>query len=179
MRHLPEKARLADARLPDHSDYVTAAQTSLVERISELLKFFAPADKARAHDDLAGIESNTDLHAEAIAPAHFLGIALHRQLHAERGEACTQRVVLVGDGGAEERHNAVASHFVHRPSKWWTASIFRSTTASSSLRASSGSRSASRSMEPLMSANSTVTCLRSPSRAALEVRIFSARCLGV
>src|SRR5262249_1146992 len=25
----------------------------------------------------------------------------------------------------------------------------------------------------------TVTCLRSPSRAALEVRIFSARCLGV
>jgi hypothetical protein len=26
---------------------------------------------------------------------------------------------------------------------------------------------------------STVTCLRSPSRAAFEVRIFSARCLGV
>src|SRR5712691_7005386 len=34
-------------------------------------------------------------------------------------------------------------------------------------------------MEPLRSANSTVTCLRSPSRAALEVRIFSARCFGV
>jgi hypothetical protein len=29
------------------------------------------------------------------------------------------------------------------------------------------------------SANNTVTCLRSPSRALLEVRIFSARCLGV
>src|SRR5215470_8016144 len=34
-------------------------------------------------------------------------------------------------------------------------------------------------MEPLRSANSTVTCLRSPSSALLEVRIFSARCLGV
>src|SRR6266567_5185296 len=34
-------------------------------------------------------------------------------------------------------------------------------------------------MEPLRSAKRTVTCLRSPSRAALEVRIFSAKCLGV
>jgi len=32
--------------------------------------------------------------------------------------------------------------------------------------------------EPLRSANSTVICLRSPSTAALEVRIFSARCFG-
>ena len=39
--------------------------------------------------------------------------------------------------------------------------------------------SASNSMEPLRSAKSTVTCLRSPSMAALEVRIFSARCGGV
>src|SRR5262245_8039853 len=30
-----------------------------------------------------------------------------------------------------------------------------------------------------MSQNSTVTCLRSPSRALLDVRIFSARCFGV
>ena len=47
------------------------------------------------------------------------------------------------------------------------------------FRASSGSRSASNSIEPFISANNTVTCLRSPSRALLEVRIFSARCLGV
>src|SRR5262249_42904834 len=38
-------------------------------------------------------------------------------------------------------------------------------------RASSGSRSASSSIDPLRSANSTVTCLRSPSRAAREVRL--------
>ena len=54
-----------------------------------------------------------------------------------------------------------------------------SRTGSRSLRASSGSRSASNSIEPFKSANSTVTCLRSPSRAALEVRIFSARYFGV
>src|ERR1700730_7952340 len=34
-------------------------------------------------------------------------------------------------------------------------------------------------MEPFRSAKRTVTCLRSPSRAAFEVRIFSARCFGV
>jgi hypothetical protein len=39
--------------------------------------------------------------------------------------------------------------------------------------------SASSSMEPLRSAKRTVTCLRLPSRALLEVRIFSARCFGV
>src|SRR5215831_2774 len=54
-----------------------------------------------------------------------------------------------------------------------------SSTGSRILRASSGSRSASSSIEPLRSAKSTVTCFRSPSRAALEVRNFSARCLGV
>src|SRR5712671_4527174 len=54
----------------------------------------------------------------------------------------------------------------------------RSSTGSRSFWASSGSRSTSSSVEPLMSANSTVTCLRSPSRAILEVRILSARCWG-
>ena len=52
-------------------------------------------------------------------------------------------------------------------------------TTPSSLRASSGSRSAMSSIESLVSAKSTVTCLRSPSSVSLEVRIFSARCRGV
>src|SRR5215472_4163458 len=54
------------------------------------------------------------------------------------------------------------------PSKRWTASIIRSSTASRIFRASSGSRSARSSIEPLRSAKSTVTCLRSPSRALSE-----------
>src|SRR5215471_9084311 len=43
----------------------------------------------------------------------------------------------------------------------------------------SGSRRSASREESTMSQKTTVTCLRSPSRAALEVRIFSARCLGV
>ena len=34
-------------------------------------------------------------------------------------------------------------------------------------------------VKPDTSVNMTVTCLRSPSIALLDVRIFSARCLGV
>src|SRR3989442_15549142 len=40
-------------------------------------------------------------------------------------------------------------------------------------------RSANSSIEPFRSAKRTFTCLRSPSSAVLEVRIFSARCFGV
>ena len=43
----------------------------------------------------------------------------------------------------------------------------------------SGPTRSARAVEFAMSQKSTVTCLRSPSRALLEVRIFSARCWGV
>ncbi len=65
------------------------------------------------------------------------------------------------------------------PSYRCTASIMCVEHGSRSLPASSGSRSASSSIEPFRSAKRTVTCLRSPSSAAREVRIFSARCFGV
>src|SRR5438876_1336080 len=54
-----------------------------------------------------------------------------------------------------------------------------SRTGSRTLRASSASRAASISMDPLRSAKRTVTCLRSPSSADLESRIRSARYFGV
>src|SRR5207245_11731648 len=44
---------------------------------------------------------------------------------------------------------------------------------------SSGSRRSDIAVNPDTSENMTVTLLRSPSRAPLEVRIFSARCSGV
>src|SRR5882724_11919800 len=44
---------------------------------------------------------------------------------------------------------------------------------------SSGSIDSERSIDPLRSAKRTVTCLRSPSSALRELRIFSARCFGV
>src|SRR5919109_3804515 len=54
-----------------------------------------------------------------------------------------------------------------------------SRTGSRSWRASSGSRSASNSIELFRSANKTVTCLRSPSSTRFEVWIFSTKCPGV
>src|SRR5262245_214078 len=44
---------------------------------------------------------------------------------------------------------------------------------------SSGSSRSDIAVKPETSVNMTVTCLRSPSIALREVRIFSARCLGV
>src|SRR5439155_14816508 len=41
-----------------------------------------------------------------------------------------------------------------------------------------GSLCSASSIEPITSANSTVTCFRSPSRVARPARIFSARCSG-
>jgi hypothetical protein len=67
----------------------------------------------RAYHHLARVEPNSDLHAHAVAPPHFIGVALYRPLHAKRGEASSQRVVLVGEGSAEESHNTVASRLVH------------------------------------------------------------------
>src|SRR6516162_378012 len=46
-------------------------------------------------------------------------------------------------------------------------------------RHSSGSLCSASSIEPITAANSTVTCLRSPSREVRPARIFLARCSGV
>ena len=45
--------------------------------------------------------------------AHPLGVLLNRLLHAQRGVGRAHRVVLVGDGRAEDRHDPVAEHLVH------------------------------------------------------------------
>ena len=67
-----------------------------------------------AHDHLARVEADADLHVDALAPAQFLGVPAHRLLHADGGAAGAHRVILVGDRRAEERHDAVAHHLVHR-----------------------------------------------------------------
>jgi hypothetical protein len=65
------------------------------------------------------------------------------------------------------------------PSKRWTPSVRIAKKRSMISCQVSGSRSSLSSMELVTSAKSTVTCLRSPSSAEREVRIFSARCRGV
>jgi hypothetical protein len=84
-------------------------------------------------------------------------------------------MVLVGDWRAEQRHDPVAHHLVqgalvavdgfHHPLKDGIEELARLL----------GVPVGQQSIEPFRSAKSTVTCLRSPSRAVLDVRIFSAR----
>ncbi len=46
--------------------------------------------------------------------ARVVRVALHRLLHPERRVAGPHRVILVGQRCAEERHDPVAHHLVHR-----------------------------------------------------------------
>ena len=65
-----------------------------------------------ADDDLARVQTDTDLHLDAMGAPDRFAIALHRLLHAERGVAGAHRMVLVGQRRAEERHDPVTHNLV-------------------------------------------------------------------
>jgi hypothetical protein len=69
----------------------------------------------RAHDDLPRVEADPDLYLHTVRAAHVVRVALERLLHPKRGIAGTHRVILVGERGAEERHDPIAHDLVHRP----------------------------------------------------------------
>ena len=60
------------------------------------------------------LRSDADLDLEAVIPADLRGVAADRLLHGEGRVAGADGVVLMGEGGAEERHDPVAHHLVHR-----------------------------------------------------------------
>ena len=66
-----------------------------------------------ADDDLAGIQPDADLDHGRLRAAHLLRVLLHALLHPERRVARPHRVILVGEGRAEEGHDPVAHHLVH------------------------------------------------------------------
>jgi hypothetical protein len=66
-----------------------------------------------ADHDLARVNADPDVDERAVFAASLLGIAPDLLLHPEGGIAGAHRVVLVGDGGAEKRHDAVAHDLVH------------------------------------------------------------------
>jgi hypothetical protein len=69
----------------------------------------------RPDDDFTGIQPDADLWLDAVRAAHLLAVAANGGLHVERGVAGAHGVVLVGDGRAEQRHDAVAHHLVDGP----------------------------------------------------------------
>src|SRR5712692_8003611 len=54
---LPEEARLAHARLPDHGDNLTMPQARPVEGTAKLLQLRVPADEAREPPPRRGLET--------------------------------------------------------------------------------------------------------------------------
>jgi hypothetical protein len=65
--------------------------------------------------DLARVQPDSNLHFDAVRAADLLVVALNGLLHGERGIAGPHGIVPMGDGGAKQRHNAIAEHLVDRP----------------------------------------------------------------
>jgi hypothetical protein len=125
-------------------------------------------------------EPHADLDGHAVRAEDTLGVLRDRLLHPQRRVARPDCVVLVGQRRSEERHDPVAHDLVdgalvavdglHHPFEHRIEQLPR-------LLGITVGEQFHRAL--VRSAKSTVTCLRSPSRALLEVKIFSARCLGV
>jgi len=110
----------------------------------------------------------------------LLAVAAERFREVERCVARPPGVILVGDGRAEERHDAVAGVLVHGPLEAVHALGEELEEAVEDAVPLLGIELLGEVHRALhIGETGTVTCLRSPSRAAREPRIFSARCLGV
>src|SRR2546426_12423729 len=67
------------------------------------------------HHHLAAMQPDPAGDGHAAGPPDLAGILLHRRLHSKGGIAGPHGVVFMGDGGAEECHDAVAHNLVHGP----------------------------------------------------------------
>src|SRR5215468_5256272 len=71
------------------------------------------ADGTNHH--VTGVEADTDSHGDAVGPKCLARVSLHRLLHPQGGVTSTDRVILMGERGAEQRHDPVTHHLIHRP----------------------------------------------------------------
>src|SRR5713101_5409049 len=121
------------------------------------------ASSDRADHDFAGVHTDSNLNRSASFGTLAVGVAADFLLHPQRRIERALRMVLVREWRAEQREDAVARRLHHVA----VVTMGRIDSAGSTIaRASSGSRSSISSVEPLMSANSAVTVLRSPSIAS-------------
>ena len=66
----------------------------------------------RAHDHFSRVEADADMQRDALRAPELFGVASELLLHAQRGEAGADGVVLAGERCAEQRHDAVAHDLV-------------------------------------------------------------------
>jgi len=64
---------------------------------------------------LAGVDPDPGGEVEPVLAAQFGGVLADVVVHLQRRVASPPCVVLVGDGGAEDRHDPVAGELVDRP----------------------------------------------------------------
>jgi hypothetical protein len=67
-----------------------------------------------ANDDFARVRPHAHLDFQAMGPAHVLRIAPQRSLHRQRRVTGPDGVVFMGQGRAEQGHDAVPQHLVDR-----------------------------------------------------------------
>ena len=65
-----------------------------------------------AHNDVAGVQSNADLQVHAVRMEDGFSMALDVFLHTQGGVAGPYSVILMSEGSAEQRHDAVARSLV-------------------------------------------------------------------
>ena len=94
---------------------------------------------------------------DAVAAAQLLAVGGDRRLDRERRAHRALGVVLVPDGGAEEREQAVAVNCATVPSKRRTSPAISATISSNRNLERSGPSRSPIAVEPTTSANSTVT----------------------
>jgi hypothetical protein len=69
----------------------------------------------RAHHHLPGVETHPDLHLDSMGAAHLRTIAVDGLLHGQGRITGPHGMVLMGDGGPKQCHNAIAQHLVDGP----------------------------------------------------------------
>jgi hypothetical protein len=116
----------------------------------------------RAGDHLARVDPDPGGEVETVLAAQLGGVLGDVVEHPQRRVAGAARMVLVGDRGAEDGHDPVAGEFVDRALE---AAHLVGEDREEALHDPApllGSCCSARSIEPMTSAKSTVTCLRSP-----------------
>src|SRR6266851_8950388 len=124
------------------------------------------ANLYRAHDHLARVHSDPRLDGNPALGTQTVGIATQLLLHRQRGMKGTLRMVLVRDGRAEQSEDAVARRLRDVAAVAMHRRHHKLQHRVDDRARLFGSRSRSSSVEPLISANSAVTVLRSPSSAS-------------
>ena len=133
----------------------------------------------RAHDHSTGVQADANSDRDAFSPSRAIAVPSDRLLHHERRVARPHGVILVGNRRAEECHDPVAHDLVHRA----LVPVYRFhhpfENRVEKLPRLLGIAVGEQLHRALQVGEEYGDLLALAFQGGLEVRIFSARCLGV